>query len=131
MDGAGFDPDDVARGEGLLAGFATRFGPKDLRRLAEQVVDAIDPDGTRPDHRIQADRRHVTLRPTRDGGFAGEFRLTAEAGVKLQAVLGPLAKPKITIVETGDGQPGGGSPTADVRAADARRPRRRVRPAAA
>ena len=91
-------------GEEQLAGWAAQFGPKDLRRLAEQVVDGIDPDGTLPDDRLQQDRRHFTLHPTRDGGYAGEFRLTAEAGVKLQAVLGPLAKPRVNVTETGDGR---------------------------
>jgi hypothetical protein len=104
VDGAGFDQERVDAGEELLADFATRFGPKDLRRLAEQVVDGINPDGTLPDDRIQHDRRHFTMKPTKDGGYAGEFRLTGEAGVKLQAILGPLAKPRITTVVTGEGR---------------------------
>jgi len=104
VDGAGFDPADVAAGEQILADYAAQLGPKDLARLADRVVDGINPDGTLPDDRIQQDRRHFTLRPTRDGGFAGEFRLTAEAGVKLQAVLGPLAKPRINTTETADGR---------------------------
>ena len=70
VDRVGFDPDAVDRGEELLAGFATRFGPKDLR-LAEQVVDAIDPDGTVPDDKLQQDRRFFTMRSTKDGGWAG------------------------------------------------------------
>jgi hypothetical protein len=103
VDRVGFDPAAVAAGEAMLAGWASQFGPKDLRRLAEQVVDGIDPDGTLPDDRIQADHRHFSLRSTRDGGYAGEFRLTGEAGVKLQAVLGPLAKPRLNVTETADG----------------------------
>ena len=47
----------------------------------------------------------LPLPPTRDGGYAGEFRLTAEAGAKLQAALGPLAKPRINTAETADGPP--------------------------
>lgn len=104
VDRAGFDPGDIAWGEQKLAEYATTFGPKDLRRLAEQIVDGINPDGTLPDDQLQADRRDFHLRPTRDGGWAGEFRLTAEAGSKLQAVLGPLAKPKINVTETADGR---------------------------
>ena len=104
VDRVGFDPDAVAWGEQQLAGWAGQFGPRDLRRLAEQVVDRIDPDGTLPDDRIQQDRRHFTMQPTKDGGYAGEFRLTAAAGVKLQAVLGPLARSRINTVETADGQ---------------------------
>ena len=100
----GFDPDQVAWGEQQLAGWAAQFGPKDLRRLAERVVDDIDPDGTLPDDKLQADRRHVTLHPTRDGGYVGEFRLTGGAGVKLQAVLGPLAKQRVNVTGPGDGR---------------------------
>ena len=102
--GPGFDPADVEAGEQILAEYAAQLGPKDLARLAERVVDGINPDGTLPDDRIKADRRHFSVRPTRDGGFAGEFRLTAEAGTKLQAVLGPLAKPKLNTSETADGK---------------------------
>ena len=104
VDGAGFDPDHVGQGERLLTRFAAEFGPKDLRRLAEQVVDRINPDGTLPDERLQSDRRFFHLRATKDGGYAGEFRLTAEAGTKLQAVLGPLVKPRINVTETADGK---------------------------
>jgi hypothetical protein len=104
VDRVGFDPGQVAWGEQQLAGWAAQFGPKDLRRLAGQVVDGIDPDGILPDERLQRDRRYVTLHPMRDGGYAGEFRLTAEAGVKLQAVLGPLARPRVNVIETADGQ---------------------------
>jgi hypothetical protein len=103
VDGAGFDPDLVDQGEQLLTRFAAEFGPKDLRRLAEQVIDRINPDGTLPDERLQHDRRFFHLRPTRDGGYAGEFRLTAAAGSKLQAVLGPLAKPRINTTTRPDG----------------------------
>ena len=45
----GFDPELIDAGEQLLAQFATQFGPKELRRLAHQVVDRIDPDGTLPE----------------------------------------------------------------------------------
>ena len=104
VDGAGFDPDLIDQGEQLLTRFATQFGPKDLRRLAEQVIDRINPDGNPPDERLQHDRRFLHLRPTRDGGYAGEFRLTAAAGTKLQAVLGPLAKPRINTTTGPDGK---------------------------
>ena len=105
VSGPGFDPADVEWAEEQLAGHAATFGPKDLKRLAQRVVDGINPDGTLPDDQLQQDRRHFTMQPTRDGGFAGEFRLTAEAGVKLQAVLGPLAKSRVNTTETADGIP--------------------------
>ena len=104
LDRRGFDPAEIDHGEQLLTGFAAQFGPKDLRRLARQVVDAIDPDGTLPDDQIQQDRRFFRMRPTKDGGYAGEFRLTSDCGTKLQALLHPLAKPRINTTTTADGK---------------------------
>jgi hypothetical protein len=103
LDRRGFDPDAIDAGERLLARFATQFGPKDLRRLARQVVDHIDPDGTLPDERLQTDRRFFRMRPTKDGGYAGEFRLTGECGAKLQSLLQPLAKPRVNTTRTETG----------------------------
>lgn len=60
-----------ATGEALLTDFATRFGPKDLRDLAEQVVNAIDPDGSLPNDELNHDRRHVAFRPTPTAPTAG------------------------------------------------------------
>ena len=92
VDRRGFDPADVAAGEALLTSHAHTFAPEPLRQLAEQVVNAIDPDGTLPNDEVNADRRHFHLRPTRDGAYVGEFRLTGAAGAKLAALLEPLAK---------------------------------------
>ncbi len=111
VDRRGFDPTAVASGEKLLVGFASSFGPPDLARLARQVVDAIDPDGTLPDDELIADRRFLHLRPTKDGSVVGEFRLTPACGAKLQTVLGPLARPRPDVVLT-EGQ----APVADGRA---------------
>jgi hypothetical protein len=104
VDRPGFDPADIDAGEQLLTRFAHQFGPKELKRLAEQVVDAIDPDGTRPKEQLNLDRRFLHLRQTRDGAYAGEFRLTGQAGLKLAALLQPLAKPKINTATGPDGQ---------------------------
>jgi len=92
VDRPGFDPADVARGEALLIAHATTFEPKVLGQLAARVVDAIDPDGTLPEEQLSRDRRHLSLRPTRDGDYVGEFRLTGVLGAKLCAVLRPLAR---------------------------------------
>jgi hypothetical protein len=105
VDRPGFDPAAIEAGEELLTRFAHQFGPKDLKRLADQVIDAIDPDGTLPDEQLQQDRRFFHLRPTKDGAYAGEFRLTGEAGVKLAALLGPLATPRINTTLGPDGTP--------------------------
>ena len=104
VDRSGFDPAAVTAGEELLTRFAAEFGPKDLKRLADQVIDAIDPDGTQPQDQLNTDRRFFHLRQTKDGAYAGEFRLTGEAGMKLQALLGPLAKPRVNTLTGPDGQ---------------------------
>ena len=103
VDRRGFDPADLDAGERLLTAHAHTFGPKQLARLAERVVDGIDPDGSRPADEVNADRRHLHLRPTRDGAWTGEFRLTGGLGVKLQALLGPLAKPRVNTTRAPDG----------------------------
>jgi hypothetical protein len=105
VDRPGFDPAAVAAGERLLTEHAATFGPKQLRVLAERVVDHIDPDGSLPEERLNTDRRFFHLRQTKDGAYAGEFRLTADCGVKLQTLLGPLAKPRVNIEIGADGQP--------------------------
>ena len=99
VDGRGFDPAEVDAGEQILVDAATGIGPHDLRRLAEQVVDAIDPDGTLPDDQVQQDRRFFRWRHARDGSFRGEFRLTPQAGAKLKAILDPLAAPHATRID--------------------------------
>jgi hypothetical protein len=103
VDRPGFDPEDIAAGEALLTEFATRFGPKDLRNLADQVVAAIDPDGSVPNDDLNHDRRHLLLRPGADGAYAGQLRLTGALGAKLTAVLTPLAKPRVDTLSLADG----------------------------
>ena len=103
VDRPGFDPADIHEGERLLTGFAMSFGPKELSKLAARTVAAIDPDGTLPDEQLQQDRRHFEMRPTKDGGFSGEFRLTSSLGAKLSALLSPLSKPKVGTITRADG----------------------------
>ncbi len=71
------------------------FPPEDLKLLADRVVDAIDPDGTVPNDQLNEDRRYFHLRPTRDGAYVGDFRLTGTLGAKLKTLLDPLAKPRV------------------------------------
>ena len=110
VDHRGFDPADLDRGEQVLVDHAAAFGPTQLRVLAGRVVDHIDPDGSAPDDQLNADRRHLHLRQTRDGAWCGEFRLTGAAGAKLSALLEPLARPR---TDTGqpDDHPGSGETT--------------------
>ena len=100
VDRRGFDPDDIEEGERLLVGFADTHSVTDLRILAAQVIDRIDPDGTLPKDQLNQDRRHVEFHRCRDGSWAGTLRLTGSLGAKLQALLGPLAKPRTNLVRT-------------------------------
>jgi hypothetical protein len=103
VDRPGFDPADITAGEVLLTGFAASFGPKELGQLADKTIDAINPDGTLAKDKLNSDRRHFTMRPTRDGAYVGEFRFTGSLGAKLTAVLSPLAKPRIDTATAVDG----------------------------
>ena len=104
------DPAAVEAGEVLLVENATQLGMKELGLVAAKLVEAIDPDGILPadeaEHRL---RRFFHLKQRRDGCWAGDFRLTPEAGQKLAALLDPLMRPQTTSVETDsdpDGAPG-------------------------
>ena len=59
VDRRGFDPADIEVGEQILVQHADTLPVKDLRILAAQVIDRIDPDGTRPKDELNQDRRHV------------------------------------------------------------------------
>ncbi len=95
VDRPGFDPADIAIGEKLLVSDAKIFHPEELKILTQRVVDQLDPDGSKPDDELQRDRRHFEMRPTADGGFAGQFRLTATCGAKLGALLRPLSRTRV------------------------------------
>ena len=95
VDRPGFDPADIAAGEKVLVEDARMFSPEELRVLSQRVVDQLDPDGSMPDEFLQRERRAFALRRTTDGGFAGQFRLTASCGVKLAALLKPLSKARV------------------------------------
>ena len=104
VDRRGFDPADLDTGEKLLVEQAPVLPPEDLRILADRVVDAIDPDGTLPKDQLNQDRRHVEFHQRGDGSWAGTLRLTGALGSKLQALLGPLAKPRVNLVTGPDGR---------------------------
>ncbi len=95
VDRVGFDPADIAAGEKLLVDDAKVFNPEELKLLTQRVVDLLDPDGSVPDEQLQRDRRFLEIRSVADGGYAGQFRLTATCGTKLMALLGPLSKSRV------------------------------------
>jgi len=104
VDRPGIDPAAVDAAERLLTEQASQFGPKDLKVLADRVVDHLDRDGNRPDAERNASRRFFHLCSTTDGVYTGEFRLTGPLGSKLHALLGPLAKPRIATLPGPDGE---------------------------
>ena len=104
VDRRGFDPADIEKGSGCWSGSPTSTPSPTCSILAAQVIDRIDPDGTRPKDQLNHDRRHVEFHRCRDGSWTGTLRLTGTLGAKLQAVLGPLAKPRINMVNGPDGR---------------------------
>jgi hypothetical protein len=104
VDHRGFDPADLDLADELLAGFTRTFGPKELADVATRVVERIDPDGTRPKDELDADRRHLAFRKTRDDMWLVEGRLTGAVGSKLRAVLSPLAAPRMEKITHDDGR---------------------------
>jgi Domain of unknown function (DUF222)/HNH endonuclease len=93
-------PDEVAAVEQQLVKQARELGPKDLRLVADRVVDAVDPDASSPvDDQLRQDRRYVELRQRRDGMWHLEGKLTNTVGVQLHAILDPLTRPRTTTVE--------------------------------
>ena len=86
VDRPGFDPVDIDAGEALLTAQAAIFEPKLLGQLADQVVAAINPDGTLPEDRLNFDRRHFWMRPTSDGAWVGG--VPADRGAGREAVRG-------------------------------------------
>jgi hypothetical protein len=100
LSGPGLDPDDVASAEQELAKHAQELGPKDLRLVADRIVDAVDPDRPEPvDDQLQQDRRQLELRQRRDGMWHVQGKLTNTVGARLHAVLDPLTRPRPTTIE--------------------------------
>jgi hypothetical protein len=94
------NPDEIETAEKLLTDYAPVLGPADLHRFALRVVDAADPDGPEPvDDQRQQDRRYLDLKQRRDGMWHIQGRLTSTVGTQLNAILGPLAKPRTSSVE--------------------------------
>jgi Domain of unknown function (DUF222) len=83
----------LAQAEADLVGYARVFAPPELRRLADRMVEAIDPDGTRPREERQRDLRSLRLSPTRDGMMRIEGRLTSELAASCRPSCLPWPSP--------------------------------------
>ncbi len=98
------DPEAVETAEQLLTEHAVILAPPELRRFAQAVVNAADPDGPQPvDDQLQQDRRYLELKQRRDGMWHLAGRLTNTVGAQLNAILDPLTKPRSTAIEDDDG----------------------------
>ena len=98
------DPEAVETAEQLLTDHAVILAPPELRRFANAVVNAADPDGPQPvDDQLQQDRRYLELKQRRDGMWHLAGRLTNTVGTQLNAILDPLTKPRATAIEDEDG----------------------------
>ncbi|VAZ78272.1 hypothetical protein LAUMK4_03864 [Mycobacterium persicum] len=83
------------KAEAHLAGLATRFRPDQLGKLAQRLMDCLNPDGTFTDE-DRARRRGLTLgRQGSDGMSRISGYLTPQARATLDAVLAKLAAPGI------------------------------------
>ncbi|ETW23836.1 HNH endonuclease signature motif containing protein [Mycobacterium gastri] len=89
------DVDSETRGkaEAHLARLATQFGPDQLAKLAQRLMDCLNPDGTYTDE-DRARRRGITVgKQGLDGMSRLSGWLTPEARAGLDAVLAKLAAP--------------------------------------
>ena len=94
----------VQTAEHLLTEHAVILAPAELKRFAQAVVNAADPDGPEPiDDQLQQDRRYLELKQRRDGMRHLNGKLTSTVGAQLNAILDPLTKPRTTAIEDEDG----------------------------
>ncbi|PRZ41884.1 HNH endonuclease [Antricoccus suffuscus] len=99
------DVSDADRGEAetILTTHATTLGPKDLTRLAAEIIARLDPDGDEPRDEQRARQRALHLHD--NGAVTGQ--VTAELLAKLRAVLDPLAAPRPADASGRDARSGG------------------------
>ena len=98
------DPEAVETAEQLLTEHAPILAPPELRRFANAVVNAADPDGRNPSM-INCNRTggYLELKQRRDGMWHLAGRLTNTVGAQLNAILEPLTKPRSSAIEDDDG----------------------------
>ncbi|NEN04406.1 DUF222 domain-containing protein [Diaminobutyricibacter tongyongensis] len=77
--GNGCTREQRSAGERLLVEHALALTVEKMRRLAIQLRDRLDEDGTEPREQIQRRRRSLTITTTRDGMTRIDWRLDAES----------------------------------------------------
>ncbi|MEV3905258.1 DUF222 domain-containing protein [Mycobacterium sp. NPDC050551] len=77
-----------ADAEGDLARWAQGMCPEDLQKLADHLVEVIDPDGAEPDHDTQQAKRNLKMgKQRRDGMTPVRGELDPETAALLDVVL--------------------------------------------
>ncbi len=108
--GPGCSLEQRVSGERALVGHAPGFTVEQLRRLAVQVRDRLDQDGTEPREERQRRLRSLTVTTTRDGMAHINWFLDAESAGHVL--------PQITAYVSQDYRTPNGSPTGDPSHAD-------------
>ena len=86
---------DRDRVEAQLLADAPQFEGKKFQSLAARILLLLDQDGTAPDDReLVHPKREFHYDTRRDGSVMFRGFIDPEAGAKLAALMGPLAKPK-------------------------------------
>jgi hypothetical protein len=86
---------DRDRVERQLLADAPKFEGNDFQKLAKRILLHLDQDGTAPDDReLVRPKREFHYDTRRDGSVVFRGYVEPEAGAKLAALMGPLAKPK-------------------------------------
>ena len=76
-----------------LVGYAERFDPHHVARLAEHIRYCYDPDGTLDDLEERENSRAISVQQRPDGSVSGSFDGTAEFGEFLQLTFDAFGKP--------------------------------------
>ncbi|PKW14771.1 DUF222 domain-containing protein [Saccharopolyspora spinosa] len=86
--------DQLAQAEAMLAGYAVKFAPHHLVRLAERTRYYFDQDGAFRQEETQRKIRELNYGTAADGMTVINARLDRETGAKFRAVIEPLAAPR-------------------------------------
>lgn len=77
-----------------LVGYADRFDPRGVAKLAAHIRDCLDPDGSLEEAAYRDRCRSLTLRRRADGSGTLSGELTAECAERLDVLFDSLAAPK-------------------------------------
>src|ERR1044072_2810146 len=81
--------------EAELTEWAYQFGPTELRRLGQRMVEVLDPDGDRPGDETEVEAQNpLDLHEHPDGTVSGRFRFGVESAALLYPLLSSLTAPQ-------------------------------------